>query len=85
MLQILFTHPALCGKNGQQVCPAWRQLPDLIQIFYQNFEGCAFGETNPIRFLESEAFSCQQSVDNSDYYNPYPSAAGYDYSEGYLV
>ena len=57
----------------------------LIQIIYQHFEGCAFGETNPIRFPESEVFSAQQSLDNSGYYNPYPSAAGYDYDAGYQV
>ena len=35
--------------------------------------------------LASTEFSGQQPLDNSGYYNTYPSAAGYDYDAGYQV
>eukprot|EP00092_Neocalanus_flemingeri_P025641 GFUD01027798.1.p1 GENE.GFUD01027798.1~~GFUD01027798.1.p1 ORF type:complete len:172 (-),score=36.75 GFUD01027798.1:158-673(-) len=48
--------------------------------------GCVFGDTNLVASPPTQGFAVQQPVDNSAYYQSYPSAVGgYDYDTGYPV
>ena len=65
----------LCSENGDT-----KTLKK--NISWNNFSGGAFADTS---LLAASEFSAQQPLDNSGYYDTYPSAAGYDYDAGYQV
>merc|ERR1711971_255898 len=65
------------GNSGLQ------KLQVNMKIFTVTVVMCLGNAAADTSILASPEFSAQQSLDNTGYYNPYPSAAGYDYDTAY--